>query len=113
MRAFRASRPRARTKSTALRKPTGHDGWDQRLARRLVFYDGRKLTTLREAADVVLNLRSVRDYSVSDLAIEVLSEAERSGRRADLEAATKLVALALRHDNLLVEEVTTTRRGDG
>jgi hypothetical protein len=87
-------------------------GWDQKLARPLFLHDGRKLTTLREAVDVVLSLPSARDYSVSDLAIEVLSEAERSGKRTDLEAATKLVALALRHDNLLVEEATTERRGD-
>jgi hypothetical protein len=87
-------------------------GWDQRLAHRLVLHDGRRLTTLRDAVDAVLNLRSMRNYSVSDFAIEVLSEAERSGRRADVEAATKLVALALRHDNLLVEEATTSRRGD-
>ena len=79
-------------------------GWDRKLARRLVFHDGRKLTTLRHAVDVVLNLRSVRNYSAADFAIEVLSEAERSGKSADIEAATKLVALALRHDNLLVEK---------
>jgi hypothetical protein len=77
--------------------------WDQKLARRLVLRDGRKLTTLRDAVDVVLNLRTARNFSVSDFAIEVLSEAERSGKRADREAATKLVELALRHDNLLVE----------
>jgi hypothetical protein len=81
-------------------------GWDQKLARRLVLHDGRKLTTLRDAMDVVLNLRSVRNYSASDFAIEVLGEAERSGKRADLAAATKLVELALRHDNLLMEETT-------
>jgi hypothetical protein len=81
-------------------------GWDQKLARRLVLHDGRKLTTLRDAVDVVLNRRSMRNYSASDFAIEVLSEAERSGKRADLEAATKLVELALRHDNLLMEETT-------
>jgi hypothetical protein len=46
----------------------------------------------------------MQNYSASDFAFEVLSEAERSGKRADIEAATKLVALALRHDNLLVEE---------
>ena len=104
MRAFKTGFPRARVKSTALRKRTRDEtGWDQKLIRRLVLHDGRKLATLRDAVDVVLGLRSVRNYSASDLAIEVLSEAERSGKRADLEVATKLVALALRHDNLLVE----------
>lgn len=51
-----------------------------------------------------MNLRSVRTYSASDFAIEVLGEAERSGKRTDIEAATKLVAVVLRHDNLLVEQ---------
>ena len=110
MRAFRACSQRARIKSIALRKKTSHAmGWDQKLARPLVLYDGRQLTTLRDAVDVVLNLRGGRDYSVTDFAVEVLSEAERSGKRADVEAATKLIAFALRHDNLLVEETTTNR----
>jgi hypothetical protein len=80
--------------------------WDQKLARRLVLHDGRKLTTLREAAEAILNLRRLRNYSASDFAIEVLGEAERNGKRADVEAATKFVTLALRHENLLVEEAT-------
>ena len=69
----------------------------------------QKLSTLRDA-DVVLNLRNVRNYSASDFVIEVSSEAERSGKRADIEAATRLVALAPRHGNLLVEEAMADRQ---
>jgi hypothetical protein len=38
----------------------------------------------------------MEDFSLSDFAVEVLCEAERTGKRTDVEAATKLIALALR-----------------
>ena len=79
--------------------------WDQKLARSLVLQDGQKLATLRDAANVVLKLRSMEDFTLSEFAVEVLCKAEQTGKRTDVEDATKLIALALRHDNLLRENL--------
>jgi hypothetical protein len=85
------SKPRRR------RRMPYRGGYDRHLARLLVLEDGTRLRTLKDAADVLANMRNtVRGWGALERAIELLMVAAQSGTRDDLVAATDQIQIVLR-----------------
>ena len=77
--------------------------YDRKLARHIVLADGRRLRTLKDAADLLLDVFSsvnARSGALDD-ALGSLIRAATTGRSEDNEAATDAIERALREWRLL------------
>ena len=77
--------------------------YDRKLARHIVLADGRRLRTLKDAADLLLDVFSsvnARSGALDD-ALGSLIRAATTGRSEDTEAATDAIERALREWRLL------------
>jgi hypothetical protein len=85
--------------------PPGHSraNYPRKLTRVLVLTDGTKLVTLRDAANVMLEVfSSVNAHSGPlDRSIQQLLAAAATGSRADIRAATDQIERVLRWRHLL------------
>jgi hypothetical protein len=77
--------------------------YSRKLARRIRLADGRTLTTLHDAREVVLSaFGAVNSRSGAlDYAIKLLMQAAENGKRADILAATDALEMVLRGRRLL------------
>ena len=77
--------------------------YDRKLARHIVLADGRRLRTLKDAADLLVDVfGSVNPRSHAlDHAITLLMQAATTGARYDAEAATDAIERVLRDRRLL------------
>ena len=83
--------------------PRQAPSYDRKLARHVVLADGRRLRTLKDAADLLVDVfGSVNPRSHAlDHAITLLMQAATTGARYDAEAATDAIERVLRDRRLL------------
>ena len=84
-------------------KKSRRTDYQRKLTRHVVLADGTKLVTLRDAANVLLDVfSSVNAPSgVPDYAIRLLFKAAETGKRADIAAATDAIKRVLGARRLL------------
>jgi hypothetical protein len=84
-------------------KPPPRANYRRRLARIVVLVNGNELVTLRDAANLLLEVfGSVNArYGALDYTIQRLLKAAETGKRADIEAATGSIERVLRARRLL------------
>lgn len=76
--------------------------WDRRLARKIALNDGTELVTLRDAADALDRyFATVTESKPLEATIAALMTAARTGKRADVAAATDSLARMLSHRQVL------------
>ena len=77
--------------------------YDRKLARHVVLADGRRLRTLKDAADLLVDVFSTVNARsrALDHALVLLIRAATTGKRYDIEAATEAIERLLRERRLL------------
>ena len=84
-----------------IRKPPRRPNYDRKLARPITLDDGRRLITLKDAADLLAGrFSTVRAWAALDC-VELLMVAATTGTRADIKAATDQIEVVLRARQLL------------
>ena len=82
--------------------PRRRPNYDRKLARPLTLDDGKRLVTLRDAADVLqARFSTVTKWGAHGQAIEQLIEAAELGGRERVKAATDRIEIVLRGSRLL------------
>ena len=70
--------------------------YDRRLARTITLKDGRRLITLKDAADLFAGVfATVTKWGTLEIAIERLMQAATTGERADVAEATDMIERVL------------------
>ena len=86
----------------SLSKPPRRANYDRKLARPIKLADGRRLVTLRDAANLFSERSgTVTAWGLLEHAIRLLIAAAESGKRADIEAATDHIQRVLAGRRLL------------
>jgi len=81
----------------AMRGPLRRINYDRKLPRSIKLADGTRLTTLKDAADVLANrFATVTKWDTLEIAIERLITAGDSGKRSDIMRATEQIEIVLR-----------------
>ena len=84
------------------KRPRRSPNYDRKLARRIKLADGKRILTLRDAADLFAKrLSTVKRWRLLELAIERLIAAAESGKRDKVKAATDAIECVLRARRLL------------
>ena len=82
-------------------KKTLRANYRRKLAHVVVLADGTKLVTLRDAANVLLDVVNARSGGRLDRTVWSLLTAAETGKRADLVEATEAIERVLRERRLL------------
>ena len=69
--------------------------WDKKLPRPIALKDGRKLTTLKDAGELIGSFQGVLKDAALEHAIELLMTAAETGKKADVAAAAHQLLIVL------------------
>ena len=90
--------PPCRSRDTrTTRRPHRAPNYDRKLTRRIVLDDGKRIMTLRDAADLFAErFATVKSWRLLEIAIERLIAATESAERDTIKAATDAIQCVLR-----------------